>query len=249
MTEARDKWLAERRRSIGGSDAAAAICCSKWETRTDVWADKALGVERKRTPEAEHAMAIGNLLEDDVAELYTRETGRGVVRGSEDGLGMIRSHEWPWMHATVDYNIDTTGGGGHHVVGDVKGYWEAVLQCKTTSARNARHWRQQPPIEAQIQLQHELAVTGCTWGALACLAGTWEFFREDYERHERFIALMVELERELWDYVERCAEPDPMQGGASRQGTTQVFGPQTTLDGCCDVIERVNEELAKEATV
>jgi len=154
------------------------------------------------------------------------------------------------MHATIDYRVFPTSGrpivsrtGGRH------GPTTPILQCKTVGVKGARYWRKTPPIEAQIQLQHELAVTGCAWGSLACLAGTWEFFHADYERHERFIALMVELERELWGYVERVEEPDPMQGGPSRQGLTQVFGPQTTLDGCCDVIERVNEELAKEATV
>jgi len=249
MDDARKKWLAERRCSIGGSDAAAAICCSRWATRLDVWSDKALGVTRPRTPDAEHAMMIGHLLEDDVAELYSRETGRRLVPGSWDGLGIVRSTEHPFMHATIDYHIIAEQRDGEPFEDYAKRARVAVLQCKTTSARNARHWRQQPPIEAQIQLQHELAVTGYAWGSLACLAGTWEFFREDYERHERFIALMVELERELWGYVERCEEPDPMQGGASRQGLTQAFGVQTTLDGCCDVIERVNEELAKEATV
>ena len=60
----REEWLEQRRKSIGGSDAAAIVGLSKWASPFSIWAEKT-----GKTPPKEdnEAMRIGHDLEDYVA--------------------------------------------------------------------------------------------------------------------------------------------------------------------------------------
>ena len=65
----RQAWLAERRKTIGGSDAAGIVGLSRYATPYTVWADKT-----GRLPEQEdnEAMRQGRDLEEYVAKRWAR---------------------------------------------------------------------------------------------------------------------------------------------------------------------------------
>ena len=91
----REDWLAERRKSIGGSDAAAVCGLSKWESPYSVWANK-----RGLTPEKEQteAMRQGRDLEGYVAERFCEGTGLKVRREN----AILINPKYPFAHANVD---------------------------------------------------------------------------------------------------------------------------------------------------
>ena len=108
----REEWLAERRRSVGGSEIGAIMGLSKYQSPVSVWANK-LGI----VPDAEpnEAMIQGTDLEEYVAERFTRLTGKKVRRCNY----ILRNDNYPHLHANVD----------RLVVGE-----DAGLECKTASA-------------------------------------------------------------------------------------------------------------------
>lgn len=64
----------ERKKGLGGSDAAAVIGWSRWKTPYDIWRIKTQYVEEPTT----EAMQRGIELEPHVRELYEKETGNKV---------------------------------------------------------------------------------------------------------------------------------------------------------------------------
>lgn len=108
----REDWLAERRRSVGGSEIGAIMGLNKYQSAVSVWANK-LGI----VPDAEpnEAMIQGTDLEGYVAERFTRLTGKKVRRCNY----ILRNDDYPHLHANVDRLVRGESAG---------------LECKTASA-------------------------------------------------------------------------------------------------------------------
>lgn len=102
VTEAnRGAWLEERRKSIGASEAAAALGLSPYDTRLSLYLRK-LG-KLPEQPETE-AMRLGNLLEPVLAQLFTERTGRAI----QSQQVFLAHLDHPHVTATVDA-IDESG--------------------------------------------------------------------------------------------------------------------------------------------
>lgn len=84
----RDEWLEDRRKSIGGSDAAAVIGLNRYRTPMEVYADKLGAFPPKEDTEA---MRLGRDLEEYVAQRFCEETGKKVRRVAET----IRNADFP----------------------------------------------------------------------------------------------------------------------------------------------------------
>lgn len=69
----REEWLEERRKSIGGSDAAAVIGMSRFASPYTVWMDKTGRLPEKEDTEA---MRIGRDLEEYVAKRFEEASGK-----------------------------------------------------------------------------------------------------------------------------------------------------------------------------
>ena len=72
-----EEWLEERRKSIGGSDAAAVIGMSRFASPYTVWMDKTGRLPEKEDTEA---MRIGRDLEEYVAKRFEEASGKKVRR-------------------------------------------------------------------------------------------------------------------------------------------------------------------------
>lgn len=108
----RADWLAERRKSVGGSEIGAIMGLNKYQSPVSVWANK-LGIVPDVEPN--EAMIQGTDLEEYVAERFTRLTGKKVRRCNY----ILRNDDYPHLHANVD----------RLVAGE-----DAGLECKTASA-------------------------------------------------------------------------------------------------------------------
>ena len=185
------QWLADRGGGIGASEAAAVLGVSPWKTPYALWAEKAGLIEPDNISENEW-IKWGHRLEGVIAEAYAEESGRSVARWPQFTVQRHPEHEW--MFCTPDaFQVDDSRGQG-------------VCQIKTAGTFLASEWEEEPPVQYQVQVQHELAVTGMAWGTLVVLIGGQRLLWFDIDRNENFIATLIDAEREFW---RRVIEQDP----------------------------------------
>lgn len=182
----RQAWLAERRKTIGGSDAAGIVGLSRYATPYTVWADKT-----GRLPEQEdnETMRQGRELEEYVAKRWEEATGKRVRRSN----ALLYNPSYPFAHADIDRTV----------LGE-----DAGLECKTTSALNLRQFRNvEFPEQYYVQCVHYLAVTGCQRWYLAVLVFGRGFFTFTLERDQAEIDALMAAEERFWALVEQDTPP------------------------------------------
>ena len=198
----REEWLRLRREGIGSSDAAAAVGLNPYQSPLELWMHKTgRGDQLPAIDPGDDSspMYWGTLLEPIVAAHYTRRTGNKVRR-----INAILQHpEHPWMLANID----------REVIGapDVQ-----ILECKTAGIHGARLWRDGVPEYVQLQVMHQLAVTGKSAADVAVLLGGQELQVFRIERDDTLITQLIALEQQFWGYVERD-QPPPADGSASAE--------------------------------
>ena len=190
----REAWLEERQGGIGGSEAAIVLGVSHWQSPLSLWAQKT-GLAKRSTEQTEY-QKWGHIMERPIALEYQRMTARHII-----DLGQFAIQR----HATVDCMTCTHD----FLIGDAeKG--KGVLSIKTAAFWKGSEWESgDPPIEYQIQLQHELAVSGCTWGSFAVLVWGHGLVWLDVERNETFIATLERKCIEFWRCVQEGIHPEP----------------------------------------
>ena len=203
----REAWLAQRLQGIGASDAAAILGVSNWSAPLPLYCEK-LGIVEAEQKFLE-ALEWGHALEGPIADRYARETGRAIT---DPGRWTIRvSKDRPWQFATLDREVvDPQKGPG-------------VVEVKNVGGHRADDWADEPPLQYQVQLQHQLAVTGYAWGSLAVLLGGQRFFYIDLDRNDQFIAALVEQEAAFWDRVQRQDPPPPDASESCRDVLKRLY--------------------------
>lgn len=183
----RQEWLEERKKSIGGSDAAAVIGLNSYVTPYMLWTDKT-----NRLPEKEdsEAMRQGRDLEEYVAKRFCKITGKKVRRKNQ----IIKNEKYPFAHANIDREI----------VGE-----KAGLECKTTSALNMKKFKNgEYPDQYYVQCVHYMAVTGYKKWYLAVLIFGQDFKIFEIERDESEIESLMAAEKDFWEnYVMKDIPP------------------------------------------
>lgn len=96
-------WLGYRRGGIGGSDAAAIMGASPFATARDLFYDKNNLKPINPYGEEENWVQkkVGHLLEELVAEIFSKKTGLDVYPIHK----MFRHPIYPFMLADVDYCV------------------------------------------------------------------------------------------------------------------------------------------------
>ncbi|RBB32308.1 endonuclease [Burkholderia reimsis] len=196
----RDDWLAVRRTGIGGSDAAAAVGLNPYMSALELWLDKtgrADGLPRPDPADTTSPTYWGTLLEPIVAAVYTQQTGNKVRKVN----AVLRHPSIPWMLSNID----------REVVGvpDIQ-----ILECKTAGEFGARLWREGVPEYVQIQVQHQLAVTGKSAAHVAVLLCGQALEVHRIDRDDALIGRLIELEARFWRFVETDTPP-PADGSES----------------------------------
>lgn len=207
----RAHWLAVRERGIGSSDAAAAVGLCPYKSPLQLWMEKTGrgGALPQTDPRDDTSpMYWGTLLEPIVAAHYTRRTGLRVRR-----INAVLQHpDQPWMLANIDREVMGAP--------DVQ-----ILECKTVGIYGARAWDEGVPESVQLQVQHQLAVTGKQAADVAVLIGGQELRIHRLGRDDALIANLVALERVFWEHVERDTPP-PVDGSASCDVALRALWPR-----------------------
>lgn len=186
-----EEWLAQRRKSIGGSDAAAIVGMNRYTTPYMLWADKTGRLPSKPDNEA---MRQGRDLEEYVAERFTEATGKRVRRRRN----FFRNQKYPFAHANID----------RAVVGE-----RAGLECKTTSVMNLKKFKNgEYPENYYVQCVHYMAVTGWDRWYLACLILGQGFRWFVIDRDQAEIDALMQAERDFWEHYVVPDTPPPVDG-------------------------------------
>lgn len=208
-----DEWLEHRRKSIGGSDAAAIVGLNPWASPYSVWADKLGLVPPKDDNEA---MRLGRDLEDYVAKRFCEETGKRVRRENS----IIINPDYPFAHANVDRLI----------VGE-----DAGLEIKTTTSLNLKQFKNgEFPATYYAQCVHYMAVTGAKRWYLAVLILGRELKTFCIERDEAEICALMSAEAEFWALV-KAGTPPAADGEKSTTEAISTIYSDGGKDDCAEL--------------
>jgi len=217
----RADWLAIRKTGIGGSDAAASVGLSPYKSQLELWLEKTGrdgDLEKPDPNDTTHPTYWGTTLEPIVAASYSLQTKRRVRRVN----AVLQHPEHPFMLANLD----------REVVGqpDVQ-----ILECKTAGEFGARAWRDGVPEYVQLQVQHQLAVTGQRAADVAVLICGQRLDVHRVVRDDELISRLIVLEARFWKHVTDDVPP-PADGSDSADRALRCLFPGVagTIDWSAD---------------
>lgn len=220
----RADWLEVRKSGIGGSDAAAAVGLNPHKSALELWMEKTGRDAHLHQPDptdTREPVFWGSLLEPIVAAAYTQQTGNRVRKVN----AVLRHPTVPYMLANLDREI----------VGalDVQ-----ILECKTAGEFGARLWKEGVPEYVQLQVQHQLAVTGKQAADVAVLLCGQKLEVHRVQRDEALIDRLIELEGDFWRHV-TADKPPRADGTESADKALRTLYPRDrgqTLDWSTDLV-------------
>ncbi len=191
-----------RRQGIGGSDAAALLGLSKWQTPLSVYLEK-IGEGDDEDLSANDCIHFGNILEPIVADEYARRTGKEVFIEPD----ALIHPQYDWMRANIDRRI--------------KGE-DAVLECKTAGTFVKDQWGEEAsdniPDAYLMQCAHYAAVCDVSRVDIAVLIGGQEFRIYTYQRNKALEEKLIERERHFWhEHVLKRVPPPPANPAEAMQ--------------------------------
>lgn len=185
--------LIERKKGIGGSDAAAVCGMSRWKTPVDVYIDK-ISPEINEQEENQY-IYWGNKLEPVIIKKYEEETNKVV--SSKNQLEVSKNHDF--MIASIDGFIPFDGG---------------ILECKTADIRFSSKWgdpgSDMIPEDYLIQCAHYAVVYDAPYVDIAVLIGGNDFRIYKYKRNKNLEDLIIKKESDFWhNNVLKGIPPEP----------------------------------------
>jgi len=231
----RDDWLEDRQLGIGGSEAAGVVGLDDYQSPLSIWS-------RKRGLMADYligneAMEFGREFEPILVRKVQERTGYRVIHWPQT-LRCVHV-DYEWMRCTPDglAESDISPGLG-------------LVQIKTTSDRMMTEWVEDGvPLRVQVQVQHEMAVTGARWAIVGVLFGGQKFLTINLERDDEFIEQLIEAESAFWNMVQSGEMPaaDGLDAteAAIKQLYPRVIHEQTfTLPVEAEAIDQELQDIA-----
>lgn len=186
----RERWLAARHEGIGGSEVAALVGASEYETAWSIWEKKVNRTDKDLSDVA--AVEWGHRLEGVVAEKVAEEIG--MV--SRFAGGLWANPDKPHLRVTPDRFFTAPRS------------WKArgVIECKT--AGDDAEWESgvispsgqttgRAPTGYQAQLQWQLGILGLEVGYLGCYVSN---------RERSFFTVEVHFDKAWFDEMTHAAD-------------------------------------------
>ena len=186
----REEWLRYRKCGIGGSDVAAILGISKWNSAISLWLDK---TNQTNEPiEENEAMQWGTIMEPIIRNHFAEVTGKTVV----EVKAMLQHPEHPFMLADIDGLTEDDEGN------------PAILEIKTASEYKRSEWENDIPSYYQTQVQHYLCVTGVQKAYVAVLIGGNSFKVYEVDADAEIQAMLIAVEKDFWNRVQNMIRPE-----------------------------------------
>ena len=230
-TPSHEEWVVLRNKTIGGSDAGAVAGLSPYQSAYSLWAEKT----GKVPPfEGNLKTEVGTYLEEFVAKLFERETGKKVRRKN----ATVYNDDYPWAHANVDRVI----------VGE-----NAVLEIKTTSNLSYKKLleKNEIPDVWYCQTMHYMAVCGYRKAYLAVLIDNSVFRHFEIYYDDAEAKALMQLEEAFYKHMQEDTPP-PVSGmdcdtetisaiySDSTEGSVDLWGRDALLDEYFSLGERID---------
>lgn len=206
----RADWLEVRKTGIGGSDAAAAVGLNPYKSQLELWLEKTgrdADLSQPDPNDTAEPVYWGTLLEPIVAAAYTKQTGSRVRKVN----AVLQHPDIPFMLANLDREVIGAPG-------------VQILECKTAGEFGARSWSEGVPEYVQLQVQHQLAVTGKLAADVAVLICGQKLEVHRIHRNDELIARLIPLEARFWEYVSGDTPP-PADGSESAERALRCLYP------------------------
>lgn len=172
------EWLQWRQKGIGGSDVASALGMSPYRTKRELYYDKIGVVPVVEGEDKSITFQIGHLLEDVVAQIFSKKTGFSIYRDQN----MYQHPLFPFMLADVDRFITLPDGS------------KAILECKTAHYDTQFLWANEGvPRHYEMQVRHYMSVMNINVAYIACLFSNsekdfvWRKIDRDLDEEENTI--------------------------------------------------------------
>lgn len=187
------EWHAARSRVVGGSEIAALFGCQQPYQMSlyELWHVKAGLVS---PPEVEgERIEWGNDLEDAIAQVVARRMGWTIRKG-----GHVLDKTTPGLGCTLDYEIISDGP------------LHGALEIKNVDwLQHRSKWlNDEPPAHILLQLQHQLACTGYTWGIIAALVGGNRLETYEFQARPKIIAEIRKRVAAFWRSIDENRVPE-----------------------------------------
>ena len=204
-----DEWVALRKSSIGGSDAAVCVNMNPYSDLLTLYADKKGLSKEKDTSEA---MRLGTDLEAYVAERFAEQTGKKV----RNDFFMYADDDYDYLTANIDRRI----------VGE-----NAALECKTMGSFHGYNFENgEIPSHYFCQCQHYMSVMGFDMVYLAILVLQRGLYVIEVKRDDDFIKQLREAETSFWtQYIMQDRMPEA-DGSDSSLDTLKELYPKGYKD-------------------
>ena len=186
----REEWLRYRKCGIGGSDVAAILGISKWNSAISLWLDKTN--QTNEPVEENEAMQWGTIMEPIIRNHFAEVTGKTVV----EVKAMLQHPEHPFMLADIDGLTEDDEGN------------PAILEIKTASEYKRSEWENDIPSYYQTQVQHYLCVTGVQKAYVAVLIGGNSFKVYEVDSDAEIQSMLIAVEKDFWNKVQNMIRPE-----------------------------------------
>lgn len=177
-------WLLQRKKGIGGSDAAAVLGESHWKTPYEVYCDKINdSVTESKEGEDNIPMLIGTACEPYIREEYERITGRKVATPS-----------WK-QHETIPYIVGTVDG---------------IAEDRVVEIKTARTEWEEVPAYYYLQVQHYMMLYGLQKAdVVALFLLNYKVRIYEIEANIEVQEQMKKIYAAFWHKVETRTPPEP----------------------------------------
>lgn len=210
----REEWLSLRTQDITSTEISALFGISPYTTEFELWFQKKEG--KVVSIEENERMKWGTRLQDAIASGIAEENGWNIRRMDE----YIRDTELR-MGSSFDFSIEEgmlqTGenevNGEKYPVNRI--IYLGILEIKNVDSLIFKQkWQDEdkniePPLHIQIQVQHQLAVSGRSYAYIGCLVGGNDLHLIKVDRNEKVIEGIKRKVAEFWKSIEENNPPEP----------------------------------------
>ena len=178
----REEWLEERKKGIGGSDAAAILGLNPYKSNVDLWEEKT-GKKVAEDISDKPYVQYGIKAEDHLRELFKLKHPNYEVKHEENTI--IKHPKYPFLFASLDGIIidKETGEIG-------------ILEIKTTNilqSMQKEKWKDRIPDNYYCQVLHYLNVTGYSFVKIYAELN----YNEEYQVHKTYTISRDEVEEDI----------------------------------------------------
>ena len=182
-----NEQLVERRRYIGGSEAASAVGLSGWFTPYELYLSK---IGKGEPIEETLPMMVGTALEPVILRWFEKESGL-TLSGFQE---VVTDRAIPWRRATLDAKA-SDGGNVQAKASGVYGWWGKEEDAI--------------PEGVIVQCQHEMACNDATHTWVPVIIGQRKFNIYRIDRSEEMIEHLTAGEAEFMRRVHDFDPPPP----------------------------------------